>query len=134
MDDDDGVDAVGLDLDDPQPKRSHVSDLELPLATVTHHCKASLAASQRDGTGTGNVRLSRDAAVALNRSVGLFMCYIADAAREAAQSNKRQTVSEAHVMNALRECEFTRFADALQQSDSQGSHPYADHSQRFDEV
>merc|ERR1712131_506607 len=74
-----------------------IEDLNLPNAVVTRIIKEAVP--------KGTI-ISKDAKLGISRATSLFVLYIAQAAMENANDNKRKTVKESDVTKALEEADF----------------------------
>jgi len=76
---------------------SKVEDLSLPNAVVQRIIKEAVP--------PGTI-VAKDARLAISRATSLFVLYIGQAAMEFAIKNKRKTVKESDLIDALKEAEF----------------------------
>ncbi|PSN33485.1 DNA polymerase epsilon subunit 3 [Blattella germanica] len=84
-----------------------LEDLNLPNAVVTRIIKEALP----DG-----INVAKEARTAFAKSASVFILYLTSAANMEASSNNRKTISAADVLQALRNVEYTRFLEPLQDS------------------
>jgi histone H3/H4 len=79
----------------PAPSSSGATNFEFepPVACVRRVLKASLPSS----TNT-----SKDAIAAFTRGVGIFVIYLTTCANDVAKENKRQTITAADVLKAVK--------------------------------
>lgn len=82
-------------------------DLNLPNAVITRIIKDSLP----DG-----VAVAKEARSAIAKAASVFVLYTTSTANSLAQKNKKKTVSAQDVFNAMKEMEFEKFIEPLQES------------------
>ncbi|XP_076047905.1 DNA polymerase epsilon subunit 3-like isoform X2 [Oratosquilla oratoria] len=82
-------------------------DLTLPNAVIARIIKDSLPEG---------VSVSKEARSAIAKSASVFVLYATSTANNLAQKNKKKTVSGQDVLTAMKEMEFERFIEPLQES------------------
>lgn len=82
-------------------------DLNLPNAVITRLIKDSLPEG---------IVVAKEARSAIARAASVFVLYTTSTANNLAQKNKKKTVSAQDVFNAMKEMEFEKFVEPLQES------------------
>lgn len=82
-------------------------DLNLPNAVITRIIKDSLPEG---------VAIAKEARSAIAKAASVFILFTTSSANNLAQKNKKKTVSAQDVFNALKEMEFDKFIEPLQES------------------
>ncbi|GMI26288.1 hypothetical protein TeGR_g6463 [Tetraparma gracilis] len=87
------------------PKKDAGHEFEPPLHAVKKLLKQALPSHSIVG---------KDASAAFSRAAGIFILYLTSAANDFAHDNKRQTISAADVLAAVKEVEFGMFSDKME--------------------
>ncbi|XP_064109809.1 LOW QUALITY PROTEIN: DNA polymerase epsilon subunit 3-like [Macrobrachium nipponense] len=82
-------------------------DLNLPNAVITRLIKDSLPEG---------IVVAKEARSAIARAASVFVLYTTSTANNLAQKNKKKTVSAQDIFNAMKEMEFEKFVEPLQES------------------
>ncbi|KAK3863998.1 hypothetical protein Pcinc_030260 [Petrolisthes cinctipes] len=82
-------------------------DLNLPNAVITRIIKDSLPEG---------VAIAKEARSAIAKAASVFVLFTTSSANNLAQKNKKKTVNAQDVFNALKEMEFEKFIEPLQES------------------
>ncbi|KAK7084407.1 DNA polymerase epsilon subunit 3 [Halocaridina rubra] len=82
-------------------------DLNLPNAVIARLIKDALP----DG-----VSVAKEARMAIAKAASVFVLYTTSTANSMAQKNKKKTVSSQDVFSAMKEMEFEKFIEPLQES------------------
>ncbi|XP_045626300.1 DNA polymerase epsilon subunit 3 [Procambarus clarkii] len=82
-------------------------DLNLPNAVITRIIKDTLPEG---------ISVAKEARSAIAKAASVFVLYTTSTANSLAQKNKKKTVSAQDVFTAMKEMEFEKFIESLQES------------------
>ncbi|XP_071517969.1 DNA polymerase epsilon subunit 3 isoform X2 [Panulirus ornatus] len=82
-------------------------DLNLPNAVIYRIIKDTLPEG---------ISVAKEARIAIAKAASVFVLYTTSTANTLAQKNKKKTVSAQDVLNAMKEMEFDKFIEPLQES------------------
>lgn len=82
-----------------------LEDLNLPISIVTRIVKESLP---------NGINISSESRTAIAKAASVFVLYITSASNLIAQKNGKKTISGSDVLHAVRETEFEKFIEPLE--------------------
>ena len=90
----------------PAPATAKLPDYDPPQAVVQRVVKTALPE---------NCSVTKESKAAFTRAAGIFIVYLTSCANDFCMENKRQTISSADVLAALKELEFDDFVPQVQE-------------------